>query len=239
MPEQSKKKYRPRRKMVRRKRIVKRASNVPEWASISCKETIAPAAGVSYTVNTLYANMSTCLLQFARASTLSQAFQHFRIKKIAMTFLPQFDTFGASGGTGSKPNLYYMIDKSGSVAPNISLEGLKNLGARPIALDEKPITVSWAPSVLEGVMSTPGTVLVPGRYRISPWLSTDSTVLSPGYVPSQVRHLGMYWYVDQAEASATPYNYKVEVEVQFEFKKPNVLGLTTDHTAVEVFTTTI
>lgn len=223
------------RRSKRKTYAKKRSGNVAEWASCSCKETISPGAGLSYTVNTLYSNMSTALINYNRASTLAQAYQHYRIKNIKMTFLPQFDTFASSGGSGSKPMLYYMIDKSGSIASNISLEGLKECGARPIALDEKPITISWAPSVLEAVMTMPATTAVPAKYRISPWLATDSTILSVGFTPSAIRHLGLYWYLYQAEPSGSPYNFKVEVEVQFQFKKPNVMGLTGEASAVEVF----
>lgn len=222
----SSKKSRATKKMTK-----KRSGNVPEWGSLSCKRTINPTAGGSYTVNTLYSNMTTCLNQFPRALFLANAYQHYRIKNIKMTWLPQFDTFGASGGTGSKPNLYYMIDKSGSVPTNVSLEGLKNMGAKPVALDEKPVVRSWKPSVLEGALQISGAIQA-SKYKLSPWLSVDNTPITPAFQASLINHLGIYWYVDQAEASATAYNYKVEVEVQLEFKKPLVNGMTSAVQAV-------
>lgn len=214
-----------------KKMIKKRSGNVPEWASLSCKRTINPTAGGSYTVNTLYSNMTTCLNQFTRAVAVANAYQHYRIKNIKMTWLPQFDTFGGSAGSGSKPSLYYMIDKSGSLPSNVSLEGLKNMGARPVPLDEKPVVRSWKPAVLEGTLQISGAIQA-SKYKLSPWLSTDNTPFTSGFVPSLINHLGIYWYVDQAEVTAMPYNYKVEVEIQFEFKKPLVTGMTSPTEAV-------
>lgn len=49
-----------------------------------------------------------------------------------------------------------MIDKAGAIPTNITLEGLKKMGAKPRALDEKPIVIGWKPSVLENVMTAGG-----------------------------------------------------------------------------------
>lgn len=209
----AKKSTKPRAKRVK-------ATNVPEWASISCKRTLAgDSPSNNFNIAQLYSLMNTSLDQFPRAVALAQAFQYYRIKQIAVTFKSTFDTSSA-GGNASKMRMYYMIDKSGSIPTNITLEGLKQMGARPRELDEKGVVISWSPSVLEASMFAPPAVTAPAKYQISPWLTTKNVVISPGvFVPSNVDHLGLYWYCDQF---LSPYRteYQIEVEVQFEFKKP-------------------
>jgi len=151
---------------------------------------------------------------------------------IKMTFLPTLDTIGVAAGP-SKVFLYYMIDKSGSIATNSTLEALKQMGAKPIALDEKPVSVSWAPSVLNSVLTaTPAGTSQPGQYKISPWLSTQSSVGNPGaFTGSVVDHFGLYWYV-WSLAGGTAVQFNVEIEVQFQFKKPLLVLTTSAYNAV-------
>jgi len=208
----------------------KSASNVSDYASLSVKNSLTVANG--FTSNRLYSLMNTTLALYPRAVTVSQAYQFYRIRKIALTIKPTFDTYQAIGFNGSgvggigKPNLYYMIDKSGSIPTNVSLEALKQMGARPRQLDEKNMTVSWTPTVLEASLQSGGNspTVAGAKYDISPWLTTTAIVVGPGvFVPSEIDHLGIYWYCDQSvglPVGFTPPTFTVEVEVQFEFKKP-------------------
>jgi len=212
------------RKQVRKGRK-NRNSNVKDLATVSVKHTLTSGApGGGFLPNTLYSQMNTQLADFVRATTVANAYQHYKIKRIAITFKPTFDTYAPTGGTNiGKPNLYYMIDKSGSIPVNISLEGLKQMGARPRQLDEKNLVVSWAPSVLDVAMTAGGAAPTsnPAKYRISPWLSCNENIVAPGvFTASRVDHLGLYWYVDQANPGTTPPVYTCEIEAQFVFKKP-------------------
>lgn len=204
------------KKAVRKYRRRARATNVPEWASLSVKRTLTAPGGGNFLTRQLYSLMNTTLDQFPRAINVAQAYQHYRIKKITLTFKPPYDTF-QEGGVSTKPRLYHMIDKAGAIPTNISLEGLKQMGARPRDLDEKNLIVSWSPSVLEANMdNAPNSIA--SKYKISPWLATNNGPIQPGvFVPSTVDHLGLYWYVDQIAGNP---QYQVEVEVQFQFKKP-------------------
>lgn len=224
------------KKQVKGKKQQKKRSNrkrdVPDWASLSVKRTINPAAGGNYAVNALYSLMNTQLIDYPRAVQVAGAYQHYRIKKITLTIKPVYDSFLAAAGGGSpgKMNLYYMIDKSGSLPTNITLEGLKALGAKPRQLDENNRTVSWSPSVLEAAMYQGGGAgaTSASKYKISPWLTTTAQVVNPGvFVASGIDHLGLYWYVEQTPAGAG-FQYSCEVEVQFEMKKPltNLIGNT-------------
>lgn len=213
---------RPYKKVAGRRRFARR-SQTPEYASLSVKRSFqatGPPPAPNFALGQLYSLMNTSLSQFPRAVQVAQAYQHYRISKIAVTFKPSYDTFvaGAPGATPTKPRLYWMIDKSGSIPTNVALEGLKAMGARPLEFDENPRTIKWSPSVLESTADFPNQIS--SKYRISPWLSCSQTPLNPGaFVPSSVDHLGLYWFLDSI-ANPNGYQYTVEIEVQFQFKKP-------------------
>lgn len=215
----------------------KRTKNVKEFASLSCTRTLQVPSTGNPVVNTLYSLMNTSLDQFPRAVNVATAFQHYRINYIQVRFKPDADTFApVVGGSTNKPMLYYMIDKAGALPTNITLEGLKQMGAKPRDFDEKDVTIGWRPSVLEVAMTAGGGALVGGqaaKYRISPWLSTSDTAVFQPWNASTVDHLGLYWFVAASQqGGAQPLAYQIEVEVQFEFKKPLVTGSTGDHTAI-------
>lgn len=213
-----KKRAAPKRRQAPRRRAPRRSGNVPDLASLSVKRSLGQAGGAQYNANVLYNLMNTQLVDYPRAVQVAGAYQHYRIKKISLTFKPSSDTFTVGGAT--KPRLYYMIDKSGSIPTTVSLEGLKAMGARPRDLDERSVTISWSPSILESAMYANGVNnATPSKYKISPWLSTSAVPVQPGvFVPSGIDHLGLYWYLDMINTAG--YQYAIECEVQFQFKKP-------------------
>lgn len=221
-----------RKKRVAKKRVVRKRTNkknVAEWASLSENRTFVNPQSPNITSNTMFSLMNTTLDQFDRASTVAQGYQHYRIKHISIKIKPQFDTYTFNAGSGptaqgyGKPKLYYMIDKSGALPTTVTLEMLKQMGAKPRNLDEKPLTIEWSPSVLTSDLTNTAPVSSqPSQYKISPWLSTSVNVVSPSpWNPSTVDHLGVYWYVESTSYGGTGgLPYQVDVEVQFQFKKP-------------------
>lgn len=211
---------RPAKRQVRRNRKVR---NVSEYASLSETTTLVGAGGGSFQTDTLYNLMNVSLSQFTRATQVAKAYQHFRIKYIQLKIKSTFDTYSPGAAQPqSKPYLYYMIDKAGAIPTNITLEGLKQMGAKPRALDEGTRLIGWRPSVLELTMTQGGAApLAQGsKYQISPWLNTNANTVDVAvWNPSTVDHLGVYWYVSCLTA-ANRQPFDVEVEVQFEFKKP-------------------
>lgn len=205
---------RPRRRVVRRRRVARvprriSNTNVPDVAKCSVKFNLTPPGGGNFAGNQMYSLMNTQLINFDRAVAVSKAYQFYKIKKVKLTYLFPFDTYqsGAGPAFASRPNMYFMLDKSGSINPAITLAGLKQMGARPKQVDEKPLKIQWTPTVLTEDQTVLGPL--PAQYKTSPWLSTN--------VPT-VTHLGIYWYIDQLFNGGT--QYTVECEVQFEFKKP-------------------
>lgn len=205
---------------LRRNRKVR---NVSEYASLSEVRVLTPGSG-GFATNNMYSLMNTTLNQFSRAAQVAAAYQHYRIKHIALKVKPTFDTFVTTNdpaNVNTKHFLYYMIDKAGALPTNITLAGLKAMGARPHALDETTRVAGWRPSVLTVDMTAGGGAPLsqPAQYKISPWLNTNANSVNPGiWAPSSVDHLGIYWYVEQLAGAEQPYT--VECEVQFEFKKP-------------------
>lgn len=218
-------------------RVRKSATNVAEFASLSCVRTmtIAPPNPGATVTDTMYNYNTFQLADFPRAVTVASAYQHYRICGVKLTFKPAYDTYqqNAPGGPANtqKCNLYYMIDKSDGVPTNITLEGLKNLGARPKSFDEKPISVTWKPSV---IFDAENTALngVAASYKISPWLSTNANTAALNWNPSRVAHKGIKWYMEQPGAGVGETTVYVEVELQFQFKKALVSNMTGDHVAV-------
>lgn len=216
------------KKKAYRARRGKRSSNVPDYAGVSENRTfIVSGPNPVPVANQMYTLMNTSLNQFVRASTVAQGYQHYRIKRITLKIKPEFDTF-LQGTTVSygKPKLYFMIDKSGSLPSNVTAEMLKQMGARPRNLDEKPLIISWAPSVLTSDLTASAPVATQAaQYKISPWLSTSDAVVGTVWNPSSVDHLGVYWYVASTNyAGGGGLPYQVDVEVQFQFKKPLITG---------------
>lgn len=235
-----KKAYRKKRAPVKRrapKRRAARRSNVPEHASLSERRSYVVTGGGNPVFNQIYSLMNTSLNQFTRASTVAQAYQHYRIKHICITVKSPFDTFAADQATGyGKPYLYYMLDKAGAIPTNITLEGMKSMGARPRALDEKPLQIKWSPSVLSEVTTAggPAATAQGAAYKISPWLNTSSVSVGSPWNPSSVDHLGVYWRVDSPNFSGSPPAYLLEVEVQFQFKKPLLAGAVGSVSAISI-----
>jgi len=210
------------------------ARNVPEYASCSVNQWI----NVVTTANQTYNLRAISLDQFPRAASVAQSYQHYRIKKVTLEFLPSLDTFAPMAGAGTPiqvPYLTYLIDKSGSVPANVDGPQLRQMGAKPIRFDDKKITVSWRPSVLT---ETFGQANSQSQYKISPWLSTNANALNPGaFIPSNIDHLGIFWKVDRngvLPGGYPEYSYEVRITAEFQFKKPLTLIPDTNAPAVAV-----
>jgi len=219
-----KKRTTTRRKTTRTRRTTARRiprsirGNAPERAS--CSENLTLLNGV---VNTMYANRAFQLADFARASAIAANYASFKITKITMKFKPLADTYIPGAGAAAVPHFYSMLDKSGAIPLNATLENLKQMGAKPRRFDDKQIAVSWRPAVLTADLTTvPAGNVAGSQYKLSPTLSTNANAGNPTvpWQPSVVDHLGIYWYVEQPNGQGN--QYQVEVEVQFQFMRPLV-----------------
>lgn len=217
MPMKKARKSAPRRRYARkpagkRMRYTGNTKSIKDYASCSVVRTLADI----YQNNQMYSFDGFQLADFDRAVQIARNYQRFKMTGIKITWKPVFDTYSPATAN-QKPNLYYMIDKNGSIPDLVTLEGLKQAGARPRALDEKPISVFFKPAVLGESRINAG-IPQASTYVVSPWLSTAQNPTSPGaWNPSEVSHQGIKWYIEQAGAVQKVY---VEVEIQFKFIKP-------------------
>lgn len=203
----------PGRRRAPKKRVQRKTMNVPDKASCSVVRSLDPAAFVT---SRMYSFDNFQLADFQRATNIAQNYQRFRMTGIKVTWKPVYDTYSAATPQ-QKPNLYYIVDRSGSLPDNITLEALKQAGARPRAFDEKPISVTWKPSALGETLNLAGAPSA-SAYKVSPLLATNGNATNPGlWIPSTVAHQGLKWYMDAGGAAQT---LSMEVEIQFEFFKP-------------------
>lgn len=197
----------------RRRRVQRKTNNVPDKASCSVVRSLDPNAFVA---NQMYSFDSFMLIDFRRAVSIASNYQRYRITGVKVTWKPVYDTYSAATPQ-QKPRLYYIIDRSGALPDNITLESLKQSGARPHNFDEKPISVTFKPSVLGEILNNNGAGSA-ASYKISPLLSTNGNATNPGlWQPSIVAHQGLKWYMEAGGAAQT---LQMEVELQFEFFKP-------------------
>lgn len=197
------------------KRRGRRSGNVPDIASCSEAYTFG---NQNLATGSIYFKKNFQLADFPRARAIASAYQHYRIKKITLRFKSQIDTFIGGGGY-TVPQLYYMIDKSGSIPNLVSVAALESMGAKPHRLDDKVVTVSWAPSVLTETAVSVG-VDSQTQYRVSPWLSTNANTLSTAaWAPSLVDHLGIV-FTAVCPGALNQIAYSCDAMVEFEFKKP-------------------
>lgn len=211
------------RKKGYRKRF-RRVKSVPDMAKLTENYNLTYPTPGGWNVNTMYVKRDFTMADVPRGAAVALAYQHYRIKKVTLIFRPQVDTF--LGGPAppliagyTAPNLYYMIDKSGSIPSNVSISALKSMGAKPIRLDEKVIKISWRPSVLTDTADLSSAGNIYSQYKISPWLSTNERAGNPGvFVPSSIDHFGIFWYVETTGVSTL--QYTVEAVLDIEYKKP-------------------
>lgn len=118
---------------------------------------------------------------------------------------------------------YYLIDKGNAISPDVTNQQLKSMGAKPIALDEKPIKIRWSPGVLLAtqIVTSSGTTSAQ-KYMVSPWLNTDANTASGNtFQPSQVCHYGIKFFAENTGGSMS---YTATLTAHFQYKKPLLTG---------------
>lgn len=188
----------------------------------SCTDTLGFISAVS---NTPYVLQNIALTNSARAKTIAQGYQFYRITKVEVKWKPLVDTF-TGAGVLSVPNLYYMVDKANTFPSNSTIDTLKQAGAKAVRLDDKIITRSFKPAVhLASDDGAPGpatTVETAGMMKVSPWITTNANAGGVGMVwtPNSVDHRGLIFIVEQQAADNAQSVCTVEVILHYEFKKP-------------------
>lgn len=177
--------------------------------------------------NTAYIDYQVSLARHARATAVAQGFREFRITKLEYKFKPAYDTFAAYGATNATlPYLYAMVDKQGVLADFTTCDQLRMLGCKPRRLDDKTLSVSFKPAVLQYALDKNNATNPWAVSKVSPWLSTDKNndvVAGMSWAPSSIDHLGLAWFVETTANTTTPIAYNLEVVAHFQFRKPNII----------------
>lgn len=223
MPRKTKSVPRRRRRQVRRKVRVPRGMNPAQHDVASCTDTLG---FISVAPNTPYTLQNIALTNSARAKTIAQGYQFYRITKVEVKWKPYVDTFTAAN-TLSVPTLYYMIDKANTFPSNSTVDTLKQAGARPRRLDDKILSVKFAPAVHlasdDGAIGPASTVETAGMMKVSPWITTNANAggSSMVWAPNSVDHRGLIFYVEQQSTAGPDAGVcSAEVILHYQFKKP-------------------
>lgn len=202
-----------------RRRKVRGSSGVPEWASASFTRSLINPVDQTTILNpnVTYRLYDTTIDQFPRAIPIASAYQQYRIKRITLKFRPLVDTFTA-GAAQTVPQLYHMIDKIRGLSPNVGLPSMKTMGAVPRRLDDKNLTTSWAPGVLDATTDNAAGAVTLAKANISPWLNTTDNPFVVPVAVSSVDHLGVIWNVEQLVGNSG--NFTVECTIDVQFRKP-------------------
>lgn len=223
----------PKKQMRRRRQMRKRTRT--EFAQASQTLQLSNDAN-----NTVYRYDTARLSAFDRLVLIAQAYQYYRITKIEMKFKPFYDTYAgpldSAPATSTVPYFHWLINRGDNVDIN-SFNALRDAGAKPIRFDDKTITVSWKPSVLNYVRDMTGGTAQPvfNMGRISPWLATNQNagLNSSAWKASEIEHIGILYGVEADYAPQQLY-YGTEVTVHVEFKKPlNQPGIPLNGPAVQ------
>lgn len=204
----------------RMRRAPRSKYEVPEQASLT--EVITPASLLN--CNQAYTDYNLSLATLPRATDVAKGYQFYRIKRVTYIVKPLSDTFNAQGlapggSAATVPYLYQMIDRTKQFQwGGVTASTLKTAGAKARRLDDKIVTFSFSPSVLQQTYDNVPTSQTAAKYDISPWLPVRDTNVSV-FSPSTIDHNGMVWYVEQ-DGVVTPSGYAIERRVQVEFKKP-------------------
>lgn len=206
---------------MKRHPISKGLAGVPDQASLTEVVNNRRESGAFYTTNIGYRFYNCSLNLFPRAQTVGSCYQEFRIRRITLAFKSTADTFLSSVGNAAIPQLYYMVDKKGTVPSTFTVDTLTSMGALPRRFDDKLKKIMWAPAVLQSSLTDPLALSTSAAAaNISPWLPTNNQPGAAGaFVPSDVDHLGVSWFVYVPNGS-TPIGYDIDIFVDFEFRKP-------------------
>jgi len=205
------------KRKVQRKRVA-RKSTVAEKASLS------ETKGLSVLqTNQMYQQVALQLSNYPRAVNVAKAYQMYRIKSVKYVIQPLSDTFIATGPAASGstvPYLYYMIDRTKNLLAANTAQALKRAGARPHRIDERAVSFSYRPSVLQANLDvqTPITSSYTS-YKMSPWLNTRDISQVGVWNPDSTDHQGIKFIVENSGGANVA--FKCDMIVEFEFKKPS------------------
>lgn len=159
-----------------------------------------------------------------RALAHAPEYALYRIAKVEFKYKPWFDTYGstATGGNGpaSVPTLYWKMNRMADAPAAFSVDDLQSLGAKPIRFDDKQVSFSYRPNILN-LQASAGSGS--GSVKMTPWLNTDRSPDTSTFFPSTTEHYGHFFMVNAVMngSGATPVG-TLDAIIYYEFKNPRV-----------------
>jgi len=145
-------------------------------------------------------------------------YQYYRITSVELRFKPFFDTFANGLSSGQTlPYLYFQYDKSGSLS-GLNAQGFEEIGTKAIRFDDKTLTRTWKPSVLQYTATETLGGLTGSTFKVSPWLPTQIT---NGLANNKVTHYGAIFYISKMSPTDGTI-YDVDVVVNVQYRKPQI-----------------
>jgi len=216
-------KRRPRRQARKGRRAVKRNPNSIGGPNTCQVVETVPTAQVNLNTPVLFVKAG---ITGTRAPVIAQQFGLYRIAKVIYTHRPLNDTFAAGlPGVGSfavqVPTLYWKMNRYGDQPAGVNGDYMRALGAKPIRLDDKNVSFSYRPNILQVQNNAVGNNAA--SIKISPWLSTDDLPQDGNFTLSTAEHYGHTLFVEAAGAGAANGPVcNLDIKVIYEFKNPRL-----------------
>jgi len=169
--------------------------------------------------------------QPSRAAVTAPAFGLYRVAQIEYKIKPKFDTYIAGQvPVGDQPVevpvMYWKMNRYGDAPIGFTATELQSLGAKPVRLDDKTLTIKYKPNIL---LANAGPAAAAqaggsGQVKMTPWLSTDTEADDNNFALSTTQHYGHMMFIECAAAGdGTPLICEVVARVVYEFKNPRIL----------------
>lgn len=249
MPRRNLRSRRPRRRLVKRKRNVKKTvvrkadyARLVEGSESYITTDATGSYGSTYT---------TSLSDFQRAQEVAHAYKYYRCAKIELQFIPyaNFATIGAAG-PGRIPQLYFTVDRVANQFMKPFEAEMIERGVSPRIWTKKRV-FTWKPNLLQNVQMEVGQpadgtgaplgVNMIGAINSIPlfnkWLPTQQsfgytgglpnpqtghTMVQPAINPYALRYYGASFVIDQEFGQAQQIGDLI-TKVTWEFKGPRAL----------------
>lgn len=166
-----------------------------------------------------------------RSAVVAPAYGLYRVAQIEYKIKPKFDTYIAGQvPVGDQPVevpvMYWKMNRYGDAPVGFTAANLQSLGAKPVRLDDKTLTIKYKPNILLANAGAPAAAQAggSGSVKITPWLSTDSEADDNNFALSTTNHYGHMMFIECAAAGdGTPLICEIVARVVYEFKNPRIL----------------
>lgn len=166
-----------------------------------------------------------------RSAVVAPAYGLYRVAQIEYKIKPKFDTYIAGQvPVGDQPVevpvMYWKMNRYGDAPVGFTAANLQSLGAKPVRLDDKTLTIKYKPNIL---LADAGAIAAAqaggsGQVKITPWLSTDTQAQDNNFALSTTQHYGHMMFIECAAAGdGTPLICEIVARVVYEFKNPRIL----------------